>query len=111
MSGHSVNTNSVTGLIIPVFKGLSLDDSTSRSSNLGDSTRRGSSINIPSASVSGEGDAVSSGCAWQDSLDTSSAALNFLLNTGTHSDITLVVGSEGKQFRASILYVKEYKML
>lgn len=38
---------------------------------------------------------------WQDSLHTVGAALNFLLASGTHSDVTLVVGREGKQFKAS----------
>ncbi|XP_069983765.1 BTB and MATH domain-containing protein 40 [Penaeus vannamei] len=36
---------------------------------------------------------------WQDSLHTVGAALNFLLASGTHSDVTLVVGREGKQFK------------
>ncbi|XP_064111042.1 BTB/POZ domain-containing protein 2-like isoform X2 [Macrobrachium nipponense] len=36
---------------------------------------------------------------WQDSLHTVSKALNFLLATGIHSDVTFVVGREGKQFK------------
>ena len=38
---------------------------------------------------------------WQDSLQSMGAALNFLLTSGTHSDITFVVGDEGMQFRVS----------
>lgn len=36
---------------------------------------------------------------WQDSLHTAGQALNFLLASGTLSDVTLTVGREGKQFR------------
>lgn len=36
---------------------------------------------------------------WQDSLHTVSKALSFLLATGIHSDVTFVVGREGKQFK------------
>ncbi|XP_050710386.1 BTB/POZ domain-containing protein 1-like isoform X2 [Eriocheir sinensis] len=36
---------------------------------------------------------------WQDSLHTAGQALNFLLASGTLSDVTLMVGREGKQFR------------
>ncbi|KAG0727893.1 Zinc finger and BTB domain-containing protein 22 [Chionoecetes opilio] len=36
---------------------------------------------------------------WQDSLHTAGQALNFLLASGTLSDVTLRVGHEGKQFR------------
>ncbi|XP_042212559.1 BTB/POZ domain-containing protein 1-like [Homarus americanus] len=40
---------------------------------------------------------------WQDSLRSTGQALGFLLASGTHSDVTLVVGSEGKQFKAHSL--------
>ncbi|CAL4110271.1 unnamed protein product, partial [Meganyctiphanes norvegica] len=36
---------------------------------------------------------------WQDTLHTSSNALSFLLSSGTHSDVTLVVGRDGRQFK------------
>lgn len=36
---------------------------------------------------------------WQDSLRSAGQALEFLLASGTHSDVTLVVGREGKQFK------------
>ncbi|XP_068214996.1 BTB/POZ domain-containing protein 6-like [Palaemon carinicauda] len=36
---------------------------------------------------------------WQDSLHTVSKALGFLLASGIHSDVTFVVGREGKQFK------------
>lgn len=36
---------------------------------------------------------------WQDSLHTAGQALNFLLASGTLSDVTLMVGREAKQFR------------
>lgn len=36
---------------------------------------------------------------WQDSLHTAGEALDFLLSSGTHSDVTLVVGPECKQFK------------
>ncbi|XP_076060265.1 BTB/POZ domain-containing protein 6-like [Oratosquilla oratoria] len=38
--------------------------------------------------------------AWQDNMGNSTKALSFLLATGMHSDVTLVVGREGKQFKA-----------
>lgn len=36
---------------------------------------------------------------WQDSLNTAGQALNFLLASGTLSDVTLMVGREAKQFK------------
>lgn len=55
-----------------------------------------------SKEASTEGDnfsSVSGTRAWQDGLSSSSAALSFLLSTGTLSDITFAVGPEGRKFK------------